>query len=189
MATAAGLLAYLQPDSEQFLIWRLLNTTILFEHIMDKSQFFIRLIETLRQECMHAIKASKDAAEYATDEESRAESQWDTQGLEAAYLAAGQAGQARQWAEAVEELQSERETLLKPRKTIGLGALFSCDLGDRAEWYFFAGVAGGHVVPMEQGDVTVITSRSTLASSLLGLQSGDTFSLLNGRKGELVSVE
>lgn len=156
---------------------------------MDKSQFFNRLIETLREECMQAVQASKDAAEYATDEESRAESQWDTQGLEASYLAAGQASQAKQWAESVEELQSEREDLLKPRKAISLGALFSCDFGSGPEWYFFAGVAGGHVVSMEDDEVTVITSRSLLAGQLQKLRAGDDFKLANGTTGKVLQVE
>ncbi|MFQ3243295.1 MAG: hypothetical protein ACI9JZ_003006, partial [Lentimonas sp.] len=47
---------------------------------MNKTLFFNTLLETLREEAMHSIKASQDAAEYATSEESRAESQWDTQG-------------------------------------------------------------------------------------------------------------
>jgi hypothetical protein len=156
---------------------------------MDKSQFFNRLIETLREECIHAVQASKDAADYATNEESRAESQWDTQGLEASYLAAGQASQARQWAESVEELQSEREDLLKPRTEVGLGALFSCDFGGGAEWFFFAGVAGGHVVPTEQGEVTVITSHSPLAGRLRGRKAGQPFTLANGNTGTVLSVE
>lgn len=156
---------------------------------MDKSQFFNRLIETLREECLHAVQASKDAADYATNEESRAESQWDTQGLEASYLAAGQASQARQWADSVQELQSEREDLLKPSTAIGLGALFSCDFGDGPEWYFFAGVAGGHVVPTERGDVTVITSHSPLAARLLSLKAGESFSLANGNTGKVLSAE
>ncbi|MEO0509318.1 MAG: hypothetical protein AAF065_05620 [Verrucomicrobiota bacterium] len=156
---------------------------------MDKSQFFNRLLETLREECIHAVKASKDAADYATNEQSRAESQWDTQGLEASYLAAGQAGQARQWADAVEELQSEREDLLKSRSRISLGALFCCDYGRSVDWFFFAGVAGGHMVAMEQGDVTVITAQSTLASSLLGLKPGEAFTLPNGSSGRVLSVE
>jgi hypothetical protein len=156
---------------------------------MDKSEFFNRLIATLREECIHAVKASKDAADYATDEESRAESQWDTQGLEASYLAAGQASQARQWAESVEELQSEREDLLKPRTKIGLGALFSCDFGSGPEWFFFAGVAGGHVVPTEQGEVTVVTSNSPLAGRLRGLQAGESFTLANGNAGTVLSIE
>lgn len=138
---------------------------------------------------MHAVKASRDAAEYATNEESRAESQWDTQGLEASYLAAGQAGQAKQWADSVQELQSEREEILKSKYSVGLGALFSCDFGDGPEWYFFAGVAGGHVVPTEQGDVTVITSRSPLAGRLSRLAAGDSFVLANGNAGKVLSVE
>ena len=156
---------------------------------MDKSQFFNRLILTLREECLHAVQASKDAADYATNEESRADSQWDTQGLEASYLAAGQASQARQWAESVQELQSEREELLQPRVSICLGALFSCDFGDGPEWYFLAGVAGGHVVPTEQGEVTVITSSSPLAGRLLGLKAGEKFALANGNAGVVLSVE
>ncbi|PXA05186.1 hypothetical protein DDZ13_04290 [Coraliomargarita sinensis] len=156
---------------------------------MDKSQFFNRLIETLREECMHAVQASKDAADYATNEESRAESQWDTQGLEASYLAAGQASQARQWAESVQELQSEREDLLKPSQRVGLGALFSCDFGAGPEWFFFAGVAGGHVVPTEQGEVTVITSHSPLAGRLLERKPGDSFTLANGNTGKVLTVE
>jgi len=156
---------------------------------MDKTQFFNRLMVTLREECMLAVQAAKDAADYATNEESRAESQWDTQGLEASYLAAGQAGQARQWAQSVEELQSEREELLQPRQTIGLGALFSCDFGVGPEWYFFAGVAGGHVVPAARGEVTVITASSPLAARLLRLQAGDTFALPNGNTGRVLSVE
>jgi len=156
---------------------------------MDKSLFLNCLIETLRQECLHAVHASRDAADYATDEESRAESQWDTQGLEASYLAAGQASQARQWAQAVEAIQSSRDDLLKPRTAIGFGALFSCDFGDGPEWYFFASVAGGQVVQTEQGDVTVITSQSPLAGRLSQLRAGDAFHLGRGNSGRILTVE
>ena len=156
---------------------------------IDKSQFFSRLLETLRAECLHAIEASKDAADYATNEESKAVSQWDTQGLEASYLAAGQASQARQWAEVVEELQSEREVLLKPNSDISLGALFYCDMGGELEWFFFAGVAGGQVIQTEQGEVTVITAQSPLASRLRGRKVGDPFMLPNGSSGQILYVE
>ncbi|MGB0290829.1 MAG: hypothetical protein ACPGC0_06530, partial [Opitutales bacterium] len=103
---------------------------------MKKEQFYNRLLETLREEVKHAVEASKDAAEYATNEESRAESKWDTQGLEASYLAAGQAGQAKQWAEAVEELQSEREDLMRPNDRVSLGALFCCGFAAGEEYFF-----------------------------------------------------
>lgn len=156
---------------------------------MNKSLFFNALIDTLREEALHAVKASQDAADYATNEESRAESQWDTQGLEASYLAAGQAGQARQWAEAVEELQSEREDLLKPNTDVSLGALFKCDIGGSEEVFFFAGVAGGQSISMDHMDVTVITAQSPLAARVRGLKVGDTFNLPNGSTGQVLAIE
>ena len=156
---------------------------------MDKALFYDHLIQTLRVEAGHALNASRDAAEYATDEESRAESKWDTQGLEASYLAAGQASQAKQWIEAIEELQSEREDLLKNRVAVSLGALFVCSLSGAEECFFFAGVAGGHSVRIADIEVTVITPQSPLAHSLLGKQQGDSFTLANGRAGTILSVE
>ena len=156
---------------------------------MDKTLFYNTLIETLREEVKHAIAASKDAADYATNEESRPESEWDTQGLEASYLAAGQAGMAKQWAAAVEELQSEREDLLRPNSRVSLGALFRCDFDGTEEYFFYAGVAGGHIVPMDGHAVTVITPQSPLAHKLLNLRVGDSFALPNGRFGQVLAIE
>jgi transcription elongation GreA/GreB family factor len=156
---------------------------------MNKTLFFNTLIDTLRKEALHAVEASQDAAEYATSEESRAESQWDTQGLEASYLAAGQAGQAKQWADAVEELQSEREDLLKTNTDVSLGALFKCDFDGSEEVFFFAGVAGGQVISMDHIKVTVITAQSPLAGRLRGHKVGDTFALPNAKFGEILAIE
>jgi hypothetical protein len=156
---------------------------------MDKTLFFNNLIEKLRSEMLHAVNASRDAADYATNEESRAESQWDTQGLEASYLAAGQASQARAWAEAIEELQSEREDLLKRNTTIALGALFSCDIDGSEEMFFFAGVAGGQVIEMDGVTLTVITPQSALAAKLRGLRIGESFRMPNGVIWQVLAIE
>ena len=156
---------------------------------MDKAQFFQYLLSTLREEVNSAINAAKDAAEYATDDESRAQSQWDTQGLEASYLAAGQAIQARQWADAIEDLQSEREDLLKPNSRVCLGALFSCNFGDSVEYFFFAGTAGGQSIVLDGHEVTVITAQSPLAGILMDLKVGDNFSMPNGSAGQMLTVE
>ncbi len=155
---------------------------------MNKEQFFDQLIEALRKEALHAVKASQDAADYATNEESRAESKWDTQGLEASYLAAGQACQAKQWAEAVEELQSRREFLLNTKTEVTLGALFTCDLDGSEEVFFFSSVAGGQVIKMGDQEVTVITAQSPLASRLRGLKAGEGFKLSNGKSGAILAI-
>ncbi|NBB79250.1 MAG: hypothetical protein GVY36_07350 [Verrucomicrobia bacterium] len=155
---------------------------------MNKSDFFERLLSALQEELDGAVKASRDAAEYATNEESRAESQWDTQGLEASYLAAGQAGQARQWAVAINDLRSRRESLLQSKDRIAHGALFSCDFGDAPEYFFFAGVAGGQTVDIEGITVTVITQQSPLIARLRGLKVGESFRLPNGSIGQVLTV-
>ena len=156
---------------------------------MDKAQFFQCLLSTLRKEVHNAVNAAKDAAEYATNEESRAQSQWDTQGLEASYLAAGQASQARQWADAIENLQSEREDLLKSNSNVCLGALFSCSFGDCVEYFFFAGTAGGQSILLDGQEVTVITAQSPLAGRLMGLKAGDSFNMPNGSSGQILTIE
>ena len=156
---------------------------------MDKAQFFQRLLSTLHQEVNSAVSAAKDAAEYATDEGSRAQSKWDTQGLEASYLAAGQANQARQWVDAIHNLQSEREDLLKPNSRVSLGALFSCNFGNSVEYFFFAGTAGGLSIVLGGHEVTVITAQSPLAGTLMDLKVGDNFSMPNGSAGQILTVE
>lgn len=156
---------------------------------MDKTRFFNALIVTLRKELLHAVNASRDAADYATNEESRAESQWDTQGLEASYLAAGQAGQARAWADAIEELQSERENLLRPNFTVSLGALFRCDIDGVEDVFFYAGVAGGQVIEIDDMSVTVITPQSAIAGKLRGLHAGESIRLPNGVIWQVMAIE
>lgn len=157
--------------------------------VMDKSEFYNELIETLRGEFTIAVNASRDAAAYATNEESRANSKYDTQGLEASYLAAGQASQARRWAEMVERLQSERNALLQPRQKVVLGALFYCSLAATVEWFFFSPVAGGQVIRMGELDVTVITPDSPLATRLRGLALGDSVVLPNGQLVRILWLE
>ena len=156
---------------------------------MNKAMFYELFLESLRKELLLAVEASQDAADYATNDESRADSQWDTQGLEASYLAAGQAGMAKKWAEAIEELQSERELLLEGKERVELGALFECAVGEGSDYFFFAGVAGGHEVRIESKTVTIVSPKSPLAHCLLGLRVGDDFVLPNGKFSRLLSVE
>lgn len=155
---------------------------------MNKSEFFEKLLAALAADVDGAVRASRDAAEYATNEESRAESKWDTQGLEASYLAAGQAAQARERASALEDLSAQKSHLLSPKQRVEVGALFSCDFDGSVEYFFFAGTAGGESVRMGEIKVTVITPQSSLAGRLRGLRAGDIFRLPNGSFAEVLTV-
>lgn len=155
---------------------------------MNKDEVVKALLASLQAEVRKAVAASKDAASYATDDEARAESKWDTQGLEASYLAAGQAGQARQWAEALSVLESNRENLLAPRNEVGVGALVSCDFEGTEEHFFVAPVAGGHVLTVDGKEVTVVTTQSPIFARIAGRREGEAFSLANGATGVIVRV-
>lgn len=155
---------------------------------MQKSEVIAALTANLEAELAAADHASRDAAAYATDEESRAESKWDTQGLEASYLAAGQAGQAKQLAEALSQLQSQCSELERPCSAVQRGALIKCQLGKTTEWYFFAPSGGGETLRINDVAVTVITHASPLAQVMVGCAAGNDFTLPNGASGMVLEV-
>ncbi len=149
----------------------------------DKRVVTDALMERLQQELDEAVAASKDAAAYATNEESRAESKWDTQGLEASYLAAGQAGQAREWANAIQTLRAQKEALLGRKSQVLLGALIECELDGATDCYFITPAGGGQELSIAGRTVTTITLQTPMAQTLLNKREGEPFRLNNGLKG------
>src|SRR5690625_506159 len=156
---------------------------------MDKNDLLEALIGTLKEELRKSVDASKDAAGYATDDQARAESKWDTQGIEASYLAAGQAGQARQWAEAISLLEQTREDLAAPRNEVTSGAVVKCALAGGDEFFFISPVGGGEVLQIDGDEITVVTMRSPITLRILGKRAGESFVLGNGASGTILSVE
>lgn len=156
---------------------------------MDKKEAYTLLLAHLRGELESAVHASRDAADYATNEEARAESKYDTQGLEASYLAAGQAAHAREFAEAIQSLIAQESALTVGCDRAVIGALLECALGKFREWFYLAPSGGGEVLkPGAGGEITVITPESPLGRSLLGKVTGDSFALANGNRGEILTI-
>jgi len=155
---------------------------------MNKTQVFDALLAQLKNELDAAVGASREAADYATNEESRAESKYDTQGLEASYLAAGQASQARALAEAVSKLDSMRSELTAPRESVLRGALVQCSLGRFKEWFYLSPVGGGETLDVDGTEVTVITAHSPIGESITGKAVGAEFKLPNGVAGSIAKI-
>ena len=63
---------------------------------MNKGTLIKQIIGSLTESLAVLEKAARASHEEATHESSKAESKYDTRGLEAAYLAGGQARQARE---------------------------------------------------------------------------------------------
>lgn len=157
----------------------------------DKSPLVTALENALLAELGAAVSASRDAASYATDEESRASSKWDTQGLEASYLAAGQAQQARELESARQRLRGMAAELCAAKSYVTLGALIDCALGrDGSSEYFWLVPegAGGRELKVGTRTITCLNAQSPLGRALLGKSAGDSFSLPNGSAGTVQAV-
>ena len=95
---------------------------------MNKRKVIDRIREELRAQFELVKRAADTAREDATDEESRARSKYETQGLEASYLAAGQAERAEEIAASMETLNAAPFTPYEELDPVGEGALVEVDL-------------------------------------------------------------
>lgn len=152
---------------------------------MNKPELLHQIVTQLRAEvAMYAQTAQATHAE-ATHEENKAEDKYDTRGLEASYLAMGQARQAEETALAVQAFEALTLREFLPGDVISLGALVEVESRGRTTSYFIGPRAGGTEVQHDGRTVTVITPHSPLGRQLMGRRRGDVLTLdLGGRKSE-----
>jgi hypothetical protein len=154
---------------------------------MIKTELLHLVRERLRGELCRLRAANKQASSGAVDEESRAESKWDTQGLEASYLARGY---ARQYEELVTqmELLSDFTPESVVEKAIGLGSLVECEMNGFSNWFFLMPCCGGMEVDHDGTEYTMITPESPIGDALTGKSEGAGFQLPSGARGTVLSV-
>ncbi|MEM9227233.1 MAG: transcription elongation factor GreAB [Verrucomicrobiota bacterium] len=155
---------------------------------MEKRSVYEALVARMRDELEATVGAQQDAADYATNEEARAESKYDTQGVEASYLAAGQAAHARELADAVERLLGMEAELTAPCDAARQGALVQCQQGRFTDWFYLAPVGGGEVLEIEGCEVTVITLQSPIGEALKGKSAGARYALPNGNQAVIAEL-
>lgn len=141
---------------------------------MNKFMLQQQVLERLGEDLMQAEQAARTAHETATHEESIAENKYDTLGLEAAYLATGQARRAEAIRQAIAKWRQFRPLPYDASQGIQLGALVCLiDTDDNAQ-HIFLGPAGGSMKLMSGAKrVQVISSEAPLGRALLGKCEGD----------------
>ncbi|HEK1688305.1 TPA: GreA/GreB family elongation factor [Pseudomonas putida] len=146
---------------------------------MDKSTLLARIIDTLEHDMEVLRRAAQTAYETATAEENIAENKYDTLGLEASYLATGQ---ARRTAEIRQALLSYQQLLLReydPARGIQLSNRVTLEDEHGRQQLLFLGPEGaGLKIGEGPGLVTVITPRSPLGKQLIGKKLDDEVSLV-----------
>ena len=151
---------------------------------MNKQTVLHAIIDTLKVDLGVAQRAAQTAYETATHEENIAENKYDTLGLEASYLAAGQARRVEEIRQSLLLYQKLSLAPFDEQRGIQTGDLVTLQTATGAEQQLFLGPdAAGLKIHLENAIITVITARAPLGQSLLGKFEGDELQItVNGSK-------
>ena len=146
--------------------------------MIDKVTLLEGIVTALEADMEVLRRAAQTAYEAATAEENIAENKYDTLGLEASYLATGQ---ARRTAEIRQALLTYQQLLLRdydPARGVQVSNLviLEDEQGERRR-LFLGPEAAGLKIGQGDGLVTVITPRSPLGQQLVGKKVDDELGL------------
>jgi transcription elongation GreA/GreB family factor len=129
-------------------------------------------------------RAAQTAYETATHEENIAENKYDTLGLEASYLATGQARRVEEIRQSLVQFQTLTLRTFDAQRGIQMGDLISLEDDNGSQQLLFLGPdAAGLKVTLEDQFVTVITRHAPLGKSLQGKAVGDEVEItINGAR-------
>ena len=139
---------------------------------MKKAQLVKQIITSLTESLGLLEKAARASHEEATHESSKAESKYDTRGLEAAYLAGGQARQAKEILSAIEAYEALVIRDFAPGEPVELAALVELDADGAPSTYFIGPKSGGLEIEHRRRAIMVITPQSPLGQILMGRKAG-----------------
>ena len=146
--------------------------------MIEKQRLINLIIEKLKQELANAVNSANQAHLAATDDQSVAETQYDTLGIEASYLAHGQSERAAMIQQQITSYESLVCKSFKEEDEIALTAIVGLD-NNKQKLYFIGPHAGGLQLKIDNKIVNVITPTSPLAEQLIGLSIYDEIRLPN----------
>ena len=155
---------------------------------MTKRLVIQKIIETLQSELETYVRAAEFSHAEATAEENRAENKYDTRGLEASYLAAGQANKIVELEESIAAFDALRERKFNEAEGIDVGALIEISLDGERAHFFIGPSAGGLEIEIRGTEVLVITPQSPLGSQLKGAKQGAKMKINLADRKQLVEI-
>ena len=159
---------------------------------MNKRALIKKITAKLTSELGIYFRAAQFSRAEATHESSKAESKYDTRGLEASYLARGQSRQAAELEAAIAEFEKLTVKKFGADDPIQLGALVELENGGENFFYFIGPRAGGTEVLHDKKEILVITPQSPLGEQLMGKKQGERPQLMLGgvkQTAKIISVE
>lgn len=158
----------------------------------DKQAILGKICAKLAQEAENLTKGALHAHHYATDTESKSEGKYDTRGLEASYLAEGQAKLAAETHQAVAIYNALTLRNFAVGECIALTAIVELECDGERPLYFLGPKNGGVTIEHDGRLIVLITPTSPLGQMLIGKQVGDYFEMRIGgivREVEVVAVQ
>ncbi len=155
---------------------------------MDKKRLLTEIVAHLEEvsQTMHA--AAKATHEAATHEDAKAENKYDTRGLEASYLAEGQARQAEEAEANLRRFQQLSSDPFPKTEPIEIGALVTVEMAGFRDRYFCGPGAGGVEMELDGEECIIVTRDSPIGSHVYGAREGSSFEI-NGRRATIVAVD
>ena len=144
------------------------------------------IIHYLTDELQNLFTAANNAHLAAIDDQSIAETQYDTLAIEAGYLAEGQSRRVESLKQAIisfEQLAEITKKMPEPHENIKLGSIVQLAQDQTMEQYFFiAPAAAGYRCEVEGKKFTVITPESPMGKSLINQGLTDEVSIKLGNE-------
>jgi transcription elongation GreA/GreB family factor len=141
---------------------------------MDKKLVLEKIRAKLAEELQLLTQAADAAHDAATNDESKAEDQYDTRGLEASYLAGAQAQRAADVMKTLTLYHSLKPVSFGPNDRVAATALVELELNGKKNFYFVAPYGGSMTLEVDGAGVQVITAKSPLGEELIGRKKGDS---------------
>jgi transcription elongation GreA/GreB family factor len=148
---------------------------------MNKTQLLKQIVARLSENLTMLENAARASHAEATHESSKAENKYDTRGLEAAYLAGGQARQAKEILDAIKVYQSLAVKNFASDEPIDMTALVELDSAGVRNSYFIGPKSGGLEIEFHGKEITVITPQSPLGQNLMQKSAGQRWTTGSGR--------
>ena len=135
-----------------------------------KNKLLKQVILQLENDLITIRRAAAETHKESTAEENKAESKYDTRGLEASYLAEAQAAQVANLEKGLRKLKNL--TLTNDEDTVTLGSIVILS-GDAEHQYLLLPTGGGIQLQYENQPITVITPESPIGSIIIGKSIAD----------------
>jgi transcription elongation GreA/GreB family factor len=153
---------------------------------IDKNIIIADVSAQLQQELTLALLAADNAHKAATDDQSVAETQYDTLAIEQSYLAEGQSRRVDEIRAAIKSLQSLKFEQVSNKTCVMMGSLVQVEQDIiKRHWFFIVPAAGGYRCQIShQGvsiNITLITPQAPMGKALLNKELDDDVILSVGR--------